>query len=110
MEEWSSFLREEFLKAIAKCNNSSTSGSNKLLWCHFKYIINNKAYLGKIINIADACFELGFWPLHFKSFMTIIIPKPNKDSYNSPKYFQPIIFLNTLGKLIEKVIGKCFQF
>ena len=42
--------------------------------------------------------------------MTIIIPKPNKESYNSPKSFQPIILLNTLGKLIKKVIGNRLQF
>ena len=40
----------------------------------------------------------------------IIIPKPNKPSYDSPKSFRPIILLNTLGKLIEKVIGERIQF
>ena len=40
----------------------------------------------------------------------IIIPKPNKSSYNSLKSFRPIILLNTLGKLIEKVIGERLQF
>jgi len=67
-------------------------------------------YLGKIIIIANACFELGFWLLHFKSSIMIIIPKPNKKSYNSPKSFQPIVLLNTLGKLIKKVISKQLQF
>jgi len=41
---------------------------------------------------------------------TIIIPKPNKSSYDHPKAFHPIILLNTLGKLIEKVIAKRLQF
>ena len=40
----------------------------------------------------------------------VIIPKPNKLSYDSPKLFRPIILLNTLGKLIEKVIGERIQF
>jgi len=42
--------------------------------------------------------------------LTIIIPKPNKSSYNLPKSFRPIILLNTLDKLIEKVIGERIQF
>jgi len=42
--------------------------------------------------------------------LTIIIPKPNKASYNSPKIFQPIVLLNMLEKLIEKVIGKRLKF
>ena len=40
----------------------------------------------------------------------VIIPKPNKPSYNLPKSFHPIILLNTLGKLIKKVIGERLQF
>jgi len=40
----------------------------------------------------------------------VIIPKPNKPSYDSPKSFHPIILLNTLGKLIKKVIGERLQF
>ena len=40
----------------------------------------------------------------------VIIPKPNKKSYDSPKAFRPIVLLNIVGKLIEKVIGECLQF
>jgi len=42
--------------------------------------------------------------------MTIVIPKSNKVLYDSPKSFRPIVLLNTLGKLIEKVIGDRLQF
>ena len=40
----------------------------------------------------------------------IIIPKPKKSSYDSLKSFKPIVLLNTMGKLIEKVIGDRLQF
>jgi len=40
----------------------------------------------------------------------VIIPKPNKLSYDLPKSFRPIVLLNTLGKLIKKVIGERIQF
>ena len=42
--------------------------------------------------------------------MFIIIPKPNKALYDTPKIFRPIVLLNMLGKLIEKVIGERLQF
>jgi len=42
--------------------------------------------------------------------MLVIIPKPNKVSYNAPKAFRPIVLLNTMGKLIEKVISNQLQF
>ena len=41
--------------------------------------------------------------------LTIIIPKPNKSLYNTPKTFCPIILLNMIGKLIEKVISNRLQ-
>ena len=108
--KWNLFLKEEFVSAIEKCNNSSTSGLNKLSWRHLKKIIRDTAYLNKLIDIANGCINLGHQPLHFKTFTTIIIPKPNKKSYNSPKAYQPIVLLNIIGKLFEKVIDERMQF
>jgi len=42
--------------------------------------------------------------------MTVIIPKLNKTSYDSLKSFKPIVLLNTVGKLIKKVIREKLQF
>jgi len=53
---------------------------------------------------------LGYWPNYFKRSSTVIISKPNKLLYDSPKSFRPIVLLNTLGKLIEKVIEERIQF
>ena len=107
---WSLFSEEEFTSIIVKYNNSSAPGPDKLLWGHLKCIIKDKTCLKNIIAIANACFEIGYWPNHFKNSTTIVIPKPNKMLYNSPKSFRPIVLLNTLGKLIEKVIGNKLQF
>ena len=107
---WLLFFEAEFNNAICKCNNSSTSGSDKLSWRHLKIIMKDIVCLKNIINIADSCFKIGFWPLHFKISTSIIIPKPNKKLYDSSKSFRPIVLLNTIGKLIEKAIGKRLQF
>ena len=80
------------------------------MWCHLKSIANQDDCLNNIINIANSCFNLGHWPNYFKLSFTIIIPKPNKMLYNQPKAFRPIVLLNTLGKLIEKVITERIQF
>lgn len=53
---------------------------------------------------------MGYWPSHFKKSTTVIISKPNKSLYDSPKSFRPIILLNTVGKLIKKVIRERLQF
>jgi len=108
--EWPSFSKQEFRDALAKCSASSAPGPNHITWRHLKALIANKRCLEKVIHITNACINLEYWPLHFKSANTIIIPKLNKDSYNSPKSFRPIVLLNTAGKLVKKVISNWLQF
>jgi len=81
-----------------------------LTWHYWKIIIANNDCLSRIISITNTCIELGYWPKYFKVSTTIVIPKPNKSSYDHPKAFRPIVLLNTLGKLIEKVIAERLQF
>jgi len=66
--------------------------------------------LEKLLNIANTCVNLEYWPSHFKVANSIIIPKPNKESYNISKSFYPIILLNTMSKLIKKAISNQLQF
>ena len=63
-----------------------------------------------VIKIANACIDLKYWPNDFKISSMVIIPKPNKLLYDSPKSFRPIVLLNTLGKLIERVIEERLQY
>ena len=108
--QWFLFSKEEFKQAISKCNNLSAPGPDKLSWHHLKFIVNQDDCLANIINIANACFNSGHWLNYFKYSFTIIIPKPNKMSYDQAKLFHLIVLLNTLGKLIEKVIAERLQF
>jgi len=56
---WEPFSKEEFRQAINKCNNSSASGPDKLTWHHLKSILKQNICLINIINIVDACINLG---------------------------------------------------
>ena len=86
-QKWSLFSKSEFLSAISKCKDSSAPGPDKLSWHHLKSIIQNNDCLANIINIADSCITLGYWPNYFKISTTIVIPKPNKSSYDQLKAF-----------------------
>jgi len=107
---WELFSKDEFRQAINECNNLSTSGPDKLTWQYLKIILKQNVCLIKIINIADTCINLEYWPNYFKCSTIVVIPKPNKLAYDQPKFFHPIVFLNTLGKLIKKVIMERLQF
>jgi len=105
--EWNSFSKIELIEAIKKYNNLSAPGLDKLTWSHIKSIIRNNNCICKFIDIANAYIELDYWPSHFKISTIVIIPKPNKAIFNSPKSYQPIVLLNTIGKLFKKMIGEC---
>jgi len=107
---WALFSKEEFKIALGTCSNLSTPGLNKLSWRHLKSILNDNNCISSVIKIANACIDLEYWPNHFKISSTVIIPKPNKPSYDSPKSFHPIVLLNIIEKPIEKVIGERLQF
>jgi len=110
MRSWNPFSKQELINVIEKCNNSSALGLDKLTWNHIKSIIRNEDCIFKLIDIANACIDLGHWPSHFKTSTTIVIPKPNKFTYDFPKLYRPIVLLNMIGKLFKKMIGECLQF
>ena len=109
-QNWSPFSKNKFRSAISKCSNLLAPGLDKLTWHHLKFIIKDNSCLTNIVNIADACINLRHWLEYFKISFTIIIPKPNKPLYDQPKAFCPIVLLNTIGKLIEKVVADRLQF
>jgi len=53
---------------------------------------------------------ISHWPNHFKESLSVIILKLGKALYATPKSFNPIVLLNTLGKLFEKMLSKRLQF
>jgi len=108
--EWLTFLKEKFRNVIIKCRNLSNPGPDCISWRHLKVVVDNNKYLSNIVNIANTHINLSYWPLHFKMFTSIIIPKSNKALYNSSKMFCLIVLLNTLKKLIEKVIEEILQY
>jgi len=104
------FSKNKLINVIKKYNNLFAPGPDKLTWIHIKSIIRNDDFICKFIDIANACIELGYWLSHFKTSTTVVIPKSNKTTFNSPKSYRPIILLNTIGKLFEKMVGEYLQF
>ena len=86
-KEWNLFSKQELIDILEKCNNSFALGPDKLTWSYIKSIMRDNDCLLKFVNIANLCIELGHWPSHFKTSNTIVISKPNKSTYDSPKSY-----------------------
>ncbi|KAJ3522438.1 hypothetical protein NMY22_g11892 [Coprinellus aureogranulatus] len=108
--EWPEFSELELRQALEACSSRSAPGPDHVTWRHLKAILSIPDCTVLILRLANACIDVGHWPKHFKDSLSVIIPKPNKPAYSTPKAFRPIVLLNTLGKLLEKLISNRFQF
>ena len=59
-----------------------------------------------IASLAESCFNIGFLPTSFCTSTTIVLRKDDKDDYSLPKAYRPIALLNTLAKVLEKLIAE----
>ena len=98
--------KPEVLRALQQLSADKAPGpdgiSNKIL----------KAYtvtLAELLTpLYQACIDQAYHLQVFKTVNTITMKKPGKKSidYDSPKRYWPIAFFNTLGKVIESIMGK----
>ena len=107
---WVPFSLLEMQDVLKACSNISALGPDHITWRHLKLILADNTCAVDILSLANACLLLHHWPRHFKELVSVIIPKPGKPAYNTPKVFRPIVLLNTLGKLIEKIVVRRLQF
>ena len=58
-----------------------------------------------LCQLFNASLDIGYFPQHFRQSVTVVLRKPGKEDYSTPKPYQPIALLNTLGKALEAVIS-----
>ena len=107
---WVPFSLLEIQEALKACSNISAPGPDHITWWYLKHILSNNTCTIGILSLANTYLSLHHWPRHFKESVFVIIPKPGKPAYDTPKAFRPIVLLNTLGKLIEKMIARRLLF
>ena len=107
---WSQFSALELHDALRGCSSRSAPGPDHITWSHLRHMVSHVQCEQLFLSLANACVSSGHWPEYFKGSRSVIVPKPGKADYSTPKSFRPIALLNTLGKLIEKMIATRMQF
>ena len=97
-------------KALKAYSNVSAPSPDHITWQYLKVILANNICAVGILSLANTCLSLHHWPKYFKESVSVIIPKLGKSAYDTPKAFRPIVLLNTLDKLIKKMVAKQLQF
>ncbi|KAF8646423.1 hypothetical protein AX14_009081 [Amanita brunnescens Koide BX004] len=104
------FSCQEVRDAITLTGNGSAPGPDRITWELLKMAFQVNGALEGLCSLFNEIWSSGTWPSWFKQSTCVIIPKPNKPRYNIPKAFRPISLLNTIGKLLTKVIAARMQF
>ena len=82
--------------------NDKAPGPDAILNRLLKYC---KALELPLATLFTACLQTHYHPRAFKVSHTIVLRKPQKPSYNTPKAYRPIALLNTIGKVLEKIMA-----
>ncbi|RPA94663.1 hypothetical protein L873DRAFT_1700741 [Choiromyces venosus 120613-1] len=91
---------------IGKQNDGKAAGWNGLGGKVWKKIWNIKEGREIIVWISKESLELGYVPKRFRKGVGIIMRKPNKLDYRLPSSYRIIMLLNTLGKGLERLVGR----
>ena len=52
----------------------------------------------QVLSLFNACLSIGHYPECFRKATQVMIQKPNKTDYSSPRSYHPIALLSVLGK------------
>ena len=101
--------QKEIWDALRPMANSSAPGPDHVTWRHVKLALTIPETDVALMTLYNKVCFTGTWPTHFKESTSVIIPKPNKPDYTIPKAYLPIALLNTLGKLLTKILANRLQ-
>ncbi|KAI0998166.1 hypothetical protein K3495_g10025 [Podosphaera aphanis] len=91
---------EEALKKLPGNKTPGPDGIPNQLLKHCR-----KSLSQVLADIFNACISQGYHPSKFKESITVVLRKPQKPRYDTPKAYRPIALLNTTGKLLEKLVA-----
>ncbi|KAF8669057.1 hypothetical protein AX14_006068 [Amanita brunnescens Koide BX004] len=110
MRDWPRISTQEIGDMLKLTSNCSAPGPDSITWHHLKQIFDMEGVAEAITLFFNNICEFGVWPSWFKESVSVIIPKPKKTDYTVPKAYRPIALLNTMGKLLTKVLANRMQF
>jgi hypothetical protein len=101
------FTEVELELLLRATTNKSAPGSSGIGWNLLKK--GWGATKDHLVEVYNACLLLSHHPAQWKEAKVVAIPKPDKPDYSLPKVHRPISLLETMSKLLEKVIAKRMQ-
>ncbi|XP_063827121.1 uncharacterized protein LOC135076627 [Ostrinia nubilalis] len=96
------FTMEELRWAVESFNPKKAPGVDGLTADICRVAINHDPKL--FLEFANKCLSVYHFPTIWKEAVVVILPKPGKENYTTPKSYRPIGLLPVLGKIFEKML------
>ena len=101
---WKPITEQEIARALTGIKGSKAPGIDGLPTLVWK---KTWSAISDIVGqIFEASIQLGYYPRRWKTASIVVMRKDGKPDYTTPDAYRPISLLNTLGKILERVMAK----
>lgn len=102
--EYPPFTEDEIERSLFGMNPKKAAGPDSITVRTLQKAWDS--YSNIFCEILQACYDWASFPSAWLTSLTWVIRKPGKPNYSLPNAYRPIALLNTLGKVLEAVIGE----
>jgi len=95
-------LPGEITAALRKCSSSSAPGPDTIPYSVWKRVHLTAPRL--LTDLLGPLLKFGYHAVSMKQANGIVLDKPGKPSYDSPASFRVIVLLQTVSKILERVV------
>jgi hypothetical protein len=100
-------MADEAFALLSRTSNTSSPRDSGIGWALLK---RGWGPVSETLTaIFNACITLGHHPAVWKNVVVVVILKPDRPDYTQAKAHRPISLLETMSKLLEKVVAQCMQ-
>ena len=94
---------EEISTALSKCSSSSAPGPDTIPYSIWKSL--HRITPNILTSLLGPLLLFGHHPSSMKMANGVVLDKPGKPSYDSPSSFRIIVLLQTISKILERIIA-----
>ncbi len=107
---FSPITSSEIDEAITGASVKSAPGFTQITYQAIKWTWQSETGRKRITSLLGKCLTAGYHPIAWRKAIAIALKKPNKPDYSNPRAYRLITLLESLGKVLEKVIAKRLTF
>jgi len=99
---YDTLLPSDISAALRKCSSSSAPGPDTIPYSIWKRV--HIAALRHLLALLGPLLKVSYYPVSRNKANGIVLDKPGKPSYDSPASFRVIVLLQTVSKILERIV------